>query len=78
MLPIVPRCSRMKKAEFGEFTGGIRHFSDFCRVTRWRAKWILLPPQGLRPVLGNPGGEKSTRRWWLLSIPIREMLQPER
>jgi hypothetical protein len=37
-------------------------FSDFCRVTKWRAMWIFLE-------------EKSTKQWWLCSIPIREMLQ---
>ncbi len=39
----------------------LRHFSDVCWVTKWRAMWIFLE-------------EKSTRQWWLRSMPIREML----
>jgi hypothetical protein len=41
--------------------GFLRHFSDYCTVTKWSAMWIFLE-------------EKSTRQRWLCSIPIREML----
>jgi hypothetical protein len=54
-----------------------RHFSDICWVAKWRAMWIFLIRNSVSSSrVGNTGDrleEKSTRQWWLRSIPIREM-----